>query len=294
MNREFGVLDKQLDLAFAHYTITTLEGANKSIEWIRSQDLLIGDWIDPERDHPIRAGEYGAASNAWMFFELPHTHEISCAGGGDEIEREVEFIITYFGFLMGVRLIPDGWRHHTRTPLKVHRLLDLHCSPPALERLLGEAVGFWRGLPDKLSRKRLFAAVHWWLLGQCIQEHYQAFAAHYTALDACWSVWCAKTGRSPRDGNHSSRPKILCEALGVPLPSWASKPPIDDSPLATVRNQLLHEGLYGGEPVGFSFPSGDQDFELAWLVSRLLVSLLGGSNSYTTSEFDRQARLLEH
>lgn len=294
MNREFGVLNKVLHLEFGPYTIATIPAAGSSIEWIRSQDILVGDWIDPERDHPIRAGEYGAASNAWMFFALPHTHEISCAGGGDEIEREVEFIITYFGFLMGVRLIPDGWRHHTRTPLKVHRLLDLHCSPPALERLLSEAVEFWRRLPDTLSRKRLFAAVHWWLLGQCIQEHYQAFAAHYTALDACWHVWCAKTGRNPRDGNHTARPGILCEALGVPLPTWAKKRLSGDSTLASVRNQLLHEGLYGGEAVGFSFPTGDEDFELAWLVSRLLVSLLGGSNSYTSSKFDGQDRLLEH
>ena len=211
----------------------------------------------------------------------------------DEIERKTEFIIIYLGFLMGVRLVPDGWRNQTRTPLKPHTLVDFRCSTAALERMLDKADQLWRRLPDALSRKRLFAAIHWWLLAGCFHEEYQSFAAHYTALDACWNVWCATKGINPRKDTHSTRPGILCDALGVPIPSWAESPQAGASPLANVRNQLLHEGLYGGEPVGFSYPTGDQEFDLGWLVSRLLVALISGSNNYTNSQFSRQVRFIE-
>lgn len=57
------------------------------------------------------------------------------------------------------------------------------------------------------------------------------------------------------------------------------------SALSERRNALVHECTYGGKPVGFAHPKEHKsmEFELRGLVARLLLSLLGIHNGYTTS-----------
>ena len=138
----------------------------------------------------------------------------------------------------------------------------------------------------------MFAAVHWYLIGKCHEHDFESFAALYTSFDAAWRIYCAKMGLNPRRGIHATRPQRLCSSLGIPLPTWALKLEGNGSPLSTVRNELVHQGLYGGEPAGFAFPQGDQDFDLAPFVSRVLVALLCGADTYTSSRISGQAHYI--
>lgn len=56
--------------------------------------------------------------------------------------------------------------------------------------------------------------------------------------------------------------------------------------LSERRNALIHEALYGGQPVGFAHPAGHEgmELELTRLVARLLLRLLGIENEYTRSD----------
>jgi len=51
------------------------------------------------------------------------------------------------------------------------------------------------------------------------------------------------------------------------------------------RNDLAHEALYGGKPLGFAHPPdrGAVDLGLKGLVARILLSALGMENGYTQS-----------
>ena len=55
--------------------------------------------------------------------------------------------------------------------------------------------------------------------------------------------------------------------------------------LADRRNALAHEGMYGGQPLGFAHPpdQGAVELGLKALVSRILLSALGMRNKYTLS-----------
>jgi hypothetical protein len=71
----------------------------------------------------------------------------------------------------------------------------------------------------------------------------------------------------------------------VPTPSWAIPTGGKTCALAERRNALVHEAMYGGEPVGFTHPAEDKgmELELTGLVARLLLRLLGIENEYTRS-----------
>ena len=74
----------------------------------------------------------------------------------------------------------------------------------------------------------------------------------------------------------------------MPKPEWAIPRRVNKRwicDLSERRNALVHDGMYGGEPTGFAHPKEHQsmELELRGLVARLLLSLLGIRNEYTSS-----------
>jgi hypothetical protein len=103
-------------------------------------------------------------------------------------------------------------------------------------------------------------------------------------------------GRPAKQVKHAERIAYLCEKLNLPTPWWADR----NSPfVATLRNETLHEGLFFGEPWGFSIFGGGQHNdpkqqmlfnEMQKLTCRIVISLLGiQDHEYLTSSLsDRQ------
>lgn len=84
MERDFGMLDATIQLRAGPFSIETLDTIASALQYVQVQGLVLGDWIDPARDHEIRSDNYSHNSNAWRFYTLPHTHRILHPGGGDE------------------------------------------------------------------------------------------------------------------------------------------------------------------------------------------------------------------
>ena len=114
-------------------------------------------------------------------------------------------------------------------------------------------------------------------------------------LDTCWKLATltlkskVDTEINNRGSNkltHAVRPAILAKVLGLMLPSWANlTPPETFSKLSRHRNELLHEALYLGEPIGFAV---SQEYytleqELSGFVACCIFGLLGIDNEYTRS-----------
>lgn len=285
MRREFGLLGELGSYVVGPYRISPLESARETLREIRQSDELIGDWIDPSPNSALRRGGREEAPNASLFYQLPWTHVIegdgTWKGGGAQADREIEFLVTYLGFLEGVRLVPEGWSFFSRVPFNVGRLVDFRCAPSAAERLLNLGYNLWTKHEGSAVQTHLFAAVHLYLLAECFQHEYEAFAAQYTVLDICWRIHCALEGKDPLKLGHAKRALALVDALGLDSPSWLKG--AEQSPLARVRNEFVHEGLYGGKPIGFGFPVGESNFDLAPFNSRLLLALLGVRDDYTCS-----------
>jgi hypothetical protein len=64
--------------------------------------------------------------------------------------------------------------------------------------------------------------------------------------------------------------------------------------LSELRNKLLHEGIWAGEPIGFSHPKEHVNIyrELYALNSRILLAIIGDRSKYVVSKINRNMKLL--
>ncbi len=193
--------------------------------------------------------------------------------------------------LKGTRLQRAGWQHFYKAPIE-SKLNDFLASPSEIIRTLDIATHFWRNQVDPKVRKLAFGALHWHLFAQLYEHQFERFNAQYTALDACAELASVMqySGYPPGSRpHHYKRACQLCLATGTPLPSWAScykkDPKRSSCALADRRNDLVHEGLYGGQPIGFAVPTTDKHMEreLTGLVARVFLALIGVQNEYIRS-----------
>jgi hypothetical protein len=124
---------------------------------------------------------------------------------------------------------------------------------------------------------------------------YEKFIHLYTAIDACYTAHGVITGQKTKV-THAGRIAYLCETLGILTPSWANS---GNSFIAEQRNTTFHEGLFFGEPWGFSIWGGNLQsnpeqqmvlLQMKRLTCRILIALLGiQDREYITSSIsDRQ------
>lgn len=220
-------------------------------------------------------------------FSLSATHEL-VLGCSDASEDLANFLIALFGMLKGRRLQRDQWTHFYKTPLE-SKLNDFFASDASITRALDTALGFWRKHPDAFVRKLAFGAIHWHLFAQLYEHQFERFNAQYMALDTCAKLAMEMqfSGYPVKQPQHWERATKLCDVTGVSKPLWVNPLPGQNTcALAERRNALIHEAMYGGQPVGFAHPLDhpNMELELTGLVARILLRLLGNQNAYTASE----------
>lgn len=284
----FGYFQEQKVIDWCAATISPLDNIASIVEQVQADDHAYGDWFYPPLEPvPIKSQE---TKNAPMvpteIFSLPSTHLLSFKDQ-DWTDECANFIIALFGMLKGRRLQREGWQHFYKAPIHSN-LCDFHAGNSEISHALERASHFWLTHTDADTRKLAFGALHWHLFAQLYQHNFERFNAQYMALDACYALamkisWPSFPQKRPP---HAERASILCTMTGVPMPEWA----IFDGQkktcaLAERRNALIHEAMYGGQPVGFAHPAEHKgmELELTGLVARILLRLLGIENEYTRS-----------
>jgi len=280
----FGYLQERTVIDWSSGSIIPLDNIASIVEHVQADGNAYGDWFYPPLEPA--ALDPKETKNAPLVqtpgFSLLSTHLLSLKSQ-DCTDHCANFVIALFGMLKGRRLQRGGWQHFYKAPID-RKLCDFYADKLAIAHALDKACAFWLKHTDEDIRKLAFGAVHWHLFAQIYQHSFERFNAQYMALDACYKL-ATKTRVGFKSASHTYRASALCAKLGVPTPSWAIPTGGKTCALAERRNALVHEAMYGGEPVGFTHPAEDKgmELELTGLVARLLLRLLGIENEYTRS-----------
>lgn len=282
-------------------TITWQAGANTIEPLAKHADVVAAmqreiyvhdGWFYP----PLRSVKSGV--NAPLIptgFALPATHQLHLSDTTAD-DEEANFMIALFGLLKGQRLQRPEWQHFYKAPV-ASKLNDFLATDAPISKTLDIATAFWRRYTPEV-RKLAFGALHWHLFAQLYEHQFERFNAQYMALDACAALALeiglqgySSHPSKPKHPLHASRASVLCGCTGVPKPVWVE--PLagqTECELARCRNELVHEAMYAGQPIGFSNPKGHHQMvrELTGLVARIFLRLLGVQNDYTQSVCDER------
>jgi hypothetical protein len=296
MSVDFGFYPLRLDTDYRDFQIKTLGGFEATVTAVMSEPFIEGDWI---YSPPRRVHDFGTNSNRVLpypsrVFGLPKTHTLSHQT--DDPIR-LRFLIWCFGFLVGMRMSDQQAGFLDATPIKPGVSNDIVWLGESLTIALGTADAFFtaHASAPKVALT-IRAAVHSYLASDIpTLLDYERFIHLYTAIDACYAAHGLIAGQ-PKKVSHAERIAYLCEELGLPVPPWADR---NSTFVATQRNETLHEGLFFGEPWGFSICGGEQHndpkhqmllLEMQKLTCRIVVAILGVQDHeyLTASVSDRQ------
>lgn len=235
-------------------------------------------------------------------FGLPVTHRI---WGTPTIDREyLQFVLWVLSFFKGMRLTGLRQGFLDTTPIEVHTLVDF--------MTLGDDVGplrlaeqFWaNNRSEPVQRGRLCKAIHSMFIS-CNPRlmDFEKILFLYSALDTCFAMMRHRNpGRD--EGSHAGRVAWMCKQFNLPVPPWAilrpdpnGKPNKFETEISALRNELIHEASYAGEPLGFAFEplfsNRNLAYEMKCVACRILAAMLGVSDKdYLNSGTDHYGRRL--
>lgn len=200
------------------------------------------------------------------FYRLESTHSIEKLICDKEI---IQFMILVYGFLHGVYLRPDNYLCVKKTPYEIGKLTGV-ISPTIDECKIGlRAFSTFYENSSYKKRKLLFSIVHWFLLGQCYEYAWDRFTAQYQVLDSLFKI-------SGLNTTHAQRPQELAVYYGLNIPTWAVYDATTSScRLSVLRNDLFHEAIYAGQPIGYAYPDENFDLEFVRFNLQLIISTVG-------------------
>lgn len=295
---EFGFYPRPLEVDAGDVSIRPLADFDETVEGVRSSDTVHDGWIYAglQQSRDLLSGRVCERPYSARVFGLGKTHRFE--HGSATGEEHVAFHLWALSFFLGVRLTATEGGFLDATPIEPGKLVDFVLLGRSLKGAIEFAEAFWmanRGEPR--NAQRFSAAVHALFLGQYPQAmQFEEFIYLYTALDACYKL--AESLRRPaRRLGHAERIEWMCNEFGIQTPGWARATGAGGgrTEVSVLRNDALHEALYVGEPLGFALhgtTTGENvTLEMAALVCRLLVALIGGQDSsYLTSPVDTRQR----
>ena len=297
MRVDFGFYPVPLDADYRDIQIETRADFESSVNAVKSQPSVEGDWIySPPRE--VRA--FGTNSVKILpyssrVFDLPKTHTLTHPT--NDCVR-LRFLIWCFGFFVGMRMSDQENGFLDATPIKPGVSNDIVWFNDILMMALGAADDFFAAnATTPKVQLAVRAAVHSYLTSDIpTLLDYERFIHLYTAIEACYMARVLVAGQPKRKPTHAQRIAYLCEEFRLPVPWWADR---NSAFVATQRNATIHEGLFFGEPWGFSIFGGTQHndpkqqmllLEMQKLTCRIVIALLGVEDRvYLTSSLsDRQ------
>lgn len=248
------------------------EGINVSKGWIYGPEVELSKSFMEQTKFklrgPIKCDNYHG---------LKPTHEIIMRTPDDEHSR---FLILAYGFLQGIYLIPEGNLYFNRTPYEQGKLNNLLLNGDDYVNGMEQIHYFYLNAKPK-DRKQTFAILHWFLIGQSHEFPWEIFESQYKVLDGIYKLSNLKLP------NHASRPVELARKYGITIPSWAElRGSKKKSTLSILRNELVHEAKYAGEPIGYAHPTNNYTLEFVSFNTKLICAVLGLKTPYLKANPD--------
>lgn len=304
---EFGFCPFPLDVTIGDVRVETLPGLDDVVGDIMSSAYVSDGWFHapPRR----RVGSFGVESvcpHPSRVFGLAKTHRVESPREDDE-ERS-SFLVECLGFLSGMRFTTTEAGFLDCTPITRFAMGDFHCVGADLAWAAECCLAAYAELLATRCETTMRGAIH--CLQMSLRRHlmdFERFFFLYTALEGCHFIRASKVGRRPRDTPHALRIRKLCEAFCIRVPAWSSdevdlQDRFADLHIDKRRNELMHDGLFFGEPLGFAVYGGSQSgpstrsgdlilLEMTAVTTRVLVSLLGMADAdYVRSPYDKRSR----
>lgn len=276
---EFGYHPEQFEINAGPISVQPLAGIAERVRQVEASDGIANGWIYAQPQNKCCA----ILDNTHRIFGLPKTHVLIHEEA--DTNEHVAFHIWPLSFFIGLRLTPMEAGFLDATPLKPGSLVDFvpsTCSD--LTKSVELAEDFWSAHRSSPDRARwVQAIIHTLFLGQNPRNlQFESFLFLYTAFDACF-----KLASSLQTDNswvrHSDRIKWLCDQFGIRPPAWSTPSGSAESELVKIRNLMVHEALFMGNPLGFGLHGIGTDtnliLEMQALLCRFVVTLLGGGQT---------------
>ena len=288
MKKEFGFYPDPLEITAGPVTISMLPELGRKVDDVLSSDYVEDDWVyaPPRRFHDLVSGEVRESPYSSRVFPLPKTHIVEHAGATSE--DHLRFHIWALSFFLGIRLTTEQAGFLDATPIRPGKLkrFDFFLAPSDYARAIQLAEDFWmQNLTHPLRARRFEAAVQALLLAENpLNLQFERFVYLYAAVDTCYAL--AKDLRQlKKDIPHGKRIEWMCSKFNMKTPAWADPATSGGVEVAKIRNCTLHEALFMDAPLGFAIHQGSPNtpnliLEMAALVCRLLVALIGGRGSH--------------
>lgn len=214
-------------------------------------------------------------------FELPITHKLEDKTKSKDAAF-LEFMILYYGWLNGQRLNPEGWGHLTKTAIKSGLLTDFIFNEKTIPSLLDKAEHFWQSHQNDGLTNLMTNAIHWYLYAHSYNQYFERFMAQYMVFDTLCRVTMQVNSES--FVSHTRRIEYVSNTLGMDCPSWGVVKS-QETEIAKIRNDLIHESSFAGKPIGFGFPSANSHilFNLEAFNCRVIAALFGAVGNYSRS-----------
>ena len=212
---------------------------------------------------------------------LPCTHVLVFKSGvqAEELER---FVITFFGWLKGLHLVQEGWGHLYRVAVKCGQLTDFNCHNQIVTRAIELAQSFWTQHQADGAAKSLFGALHWYLFSHSYTHIFERFLMQYMVMDALYRTHSILSGE--RCAKHAQRVEFMASKLDLALPSWGQVTR-NGCEISRMRNELVHESKFAGEPIGLAVTSTESRILLGLEAfnCRAIAAIVGAHGPYSHS-----------
>ncbi len=284
---KFGYWPSPADFSVCGVTVRSLRDIHATAQGVRNSAGVHGGWIyAPSRQYfELLTRQTHDTPIPGRVFGLPKTHELELDGAlPSGLGR---FVVWCLGFFVGMRLTETDAGFLDAAPIEVGQVSDFLCSTRDLPRALKPAIDFYLWHAHSGAAETLLAALHaLWLSEGPHLLRFEQYHYAYIAIDALWFVTSKTVSQSSAYTPHAKRIETLANLLDLELPHWPD--------LIRERNNAIHQGLFYGQPLGFSSDTaasgpdvnqcGNVVVEMQAFICRAIVRLLGvPAASYITS-----------
>lgn len=287
---DFGFLIDSHKVNCDNFNISPVENYEEIIEWFYTNIEVSNGWIYPplialkQNEKELNKFKKTLPLIRSNFYRLPSTHKLQTENYSDEHKH---FLILGYGFLQGLYLNPKNYKYLGKTPYKPSTLNGLLLEQN--DRVKGlEAINkFYIDAKTTQQRVQMQACIHWFLIAQTLDFEWEIFDAHYKVLDGLYRLLVHKIGKDKVENlnnnkyvKHAQRFIVLAKYFNLEIPNWAVNTKTGNDNIAFIRNELVHEAKYAGQPIGYNYP--DENFKLQFKAFnlKLICAFLGINTPY--------------
>lgn len=271
---EFGFLNEQTTYSSKYFNIEPLPDIQTRVQKINAAFYIENGWLYP----PYERNGDGVPAKPWVWYDIFSSHTIKIKPIIKSFPKEFPlFSVLFFGFLKGMQLAPAGHGKFYKTPFEIGKLTGFIVFDEDICKIMDMAAEFYLKYYKRGISKRYYAAMFWFLYGQSYTHSFEKFDAQYRVVDSIFKIYvklfCISKSKE-NEINHAGRIPFLCDAFKIPTPVWGKKVG-KSSIVSRLRNNLVHNAIFEGEPIGYRLPKENYGFDFPRLNEKLLLSIIG-------------------